>query len=370
MLRGCRFAPTCSTRSPTTGRRGCPEGRLRRFDMNLSPVPPAWYGRAVATLGRVAVNNYPDATYARPPRCGRRAHRLRPGVRRADRRAPTRPSSSARSSRSGPATRRTSAARSTPGTGTPPGSPGPRSCTSPRRLSACGGRACPTTRRARTRPRTTCRERDGLVVIDQAYVEFGGRDLSAAGARALEHRRRPHVLEGVRAGRGADRLHPRRRPRSPTASTRSGRRPRSRRSRSRSRGSRSREAGEMRARAAATVAERDRMANALRAAGLGVAGLVRELRCSSTSASRRQPSRSGCSIRAWSCARSPIRCSRTTSGQPGDRRRRRRCSWPRWALPVEPGRRRQAPASGPPSDARPRPTSAAASRSTDRAGRP
>jgi len=31
---------------------GLPSGRLRRFDMNLSPVPPAWYGRAVATLGR------------------------------------------------------------------------------------------------------------------------------------------------------------------------------------------------------------------------------------------------------------------------------------------------------------------------------
>ena len=44
---------------------GLPEGRLRRFDMNLSAVPPAWYGRAVATLGRVAVHNYPDATYTR-----------------------------------------------------------------------------------------------------------------------------------------------------------------------------------------------------------------------------------------------------------------------------------------------------------------
>ena len=42
---------------------GLPTGRLRRFDMNLSPVPPAWYGQAVAALGRVAVNNYPDATY-------------------------------------------------------------------------------------------------------------------------------------------------------------------------------------------------------------------------------------------------------------------------------------------------------------------
>ena len=42
---------------------GLPEGRLRRFDMNLSPVPPAWYGRAVATLGRVPVNTYPDATH-------------------------------------------------------------------------------------------------------------------------------------------------------------------------------------------------------------------------------------------------------------------------------------------------------------------
>jgi histidinol-phosphate aminotransferase len=43
---------------------GLPEGvRLRRFDMNLSPAPPSWYARAVARLGRIPVHLYPDAAY-------------------------------------------------------------------------------------------------------------------------------------------------------------------------------------------------------------------------------------------------------------------------------------------------------------------
>ncbi len=36
---------------------------LMRFDMNTSAVPPAWYARELARLGRVIPESYPDATY-------------------------------------------------------------------------------------------------------------------------------------------------------------------------------------------------------------------------------------------------------------------------------------------------------------------
>jgi histidinol-phosphate/aromatic aminotransferase/cobyric acid decarboxylase-like protein/imidazoleglycerol phosphate dehydratase HisB len=39
------------------------DARLIRFDMNTSAVPPAWYGRELARLARVAPESYPDATY-------------------------------------------------------------------------------------------------------------------------------------------------------------------------------------------------------------------------------------------------------------------------------------------------------------------
>ena len=38
---------------------------LARFDMNTSPTPPQWYGRELARLTRVPPESYPDATYTR-----------------------------------------------------------------------------------------------------------------------------------------------------------------------------------------------------------------------------------------------------------------------------------------------------------------
>jgi histidinol-phosphate/aromatic aminotransferase/cobyric acid decarboxylase-like protein/imidazoleglycerol phosphate dehydratase HisB len=38
---------------------------LMRFDMNTSAVPPAWYARELARLARVVPNSYPDATFMR-----------------------------------------------------------------------------------------------------------------------------------------------------------------------------------------------------------------------------------------------------------------------------------------------------------------
>jgi imidazoleglycerol phosphate dehydratase HisB/histidinol-phosphate/aromatic aminotransferase/cobyric acid decarboxylase-like protein len=38
---------------------------LMRFDMNTSAVPPAWYARELARLARVIPNSYPDATFLR-----------------------------------------------------------------------------------------------------------------------------------------------------------------------------------------------------------------------------------------------------------------------------------------------------------------
>jgi imidazoleglycerol phosphate dehydratase HisB len=112
-------------------------------------------------------------------------------------------------------------------------------------------------------------ERDGLVVIDQAYVEFGGRDLSSLArerpntvvlrtfskAFALAGARIGYILAPPAIARRLDAIRP----------------PASISSFSVALAAMAlREAGEMRARAAATVAELARMATALRAAGLAV----------------------------------------------------------------------------------------------------
>ena len=248
---------------------GLPEGRLRRFDMNLSPVPPAWYGRAVATLGRVAVQSYPDATYAGLKRaigehtgfnpecvvltggadeaallCALLA--LRPG----DEAYVRRPFYSWYAN----VTRLAGAALVH--------EPSPRV----RLWWSC----VPHNPTGADASDDDLAERDGLVVIDQAYVEFGGRDLSHLArerpntvilrtfskAFALAGARIGFILAPPAVARRLDAIRP---PASISSFSVA------------LAGMALREAGEMRARAAATVAELDRMAAALRAAGFAVA---------------------------------------------------------------------------------------------------
>ncbi len=249
---------------------GLPEGRLRRFDMNLSPVPPAWYGRAVATLGRVPVHSYPDATYTGlkqaigehtgfDPECvvltggadeGAQLCALlalRPG----DEAYVRRPFYSWYAN----VTRLAGAALVH--------EPSPRV----RLWWSC----VPHNPTGADAIEDDLAERDGLVVIDQAYVEFGGRDLAPLArerentvilrtfskAFALAGARIGYILAPPAIARRLDAIRP----------------PASISSFSVALAAMAlREAGEMRARAAATVAERDRMAAALRAAGLAVAG--------------------------------------------------------------------------------------------------
>jgi len=248
---------------------GLPPGRLRRFDMNLSPVPPAWYGRAVATLGRVAVQNYPDATYAGlkqaigehtgfDPECvvltggADEAAQLcallalRPG----DEAYVRRPFYSWYQN----VTRLAGA--------TLVHEPSSRV----RLWWAC----VPHNPTGADATADDLADRDGLVVIDQAYVEFGGRDLSQLArerpntvvlrtfskAFALAGARIGYILAPPAIARRLDAIRP----------------PASISSFSVALAAMAlRDAGEMRARAAATVAERDRIASALRAAGYGVA---------------------------------------------------------------------------------------------------
>ena len=49
------------------------------------------------------------------------------------------------------------------------------------------------------------RRRDAVVLIDEAYIEFGGDDVPARARAVPERPRRPHVLEGVRPRRHARR---------------------------------------------------------------------------------------------------------------------------------------------------------------------
>jgi imidazoleglycerol phosphate dehydratase HisB/histidinol-phosphate/aromatic aminotransferase/cobyric acid decarboxylase-like protein len=247
---------------------GLPEGRLRRFDMNLSPVPPAWYGRAVATLGRVPVNTYPDATYVGlrdavaehtgfDPACVVLTGGADEAVQLCALLA-LRPGDAAYVRRPfyswyGNATRLAGA--------TLVHEPSPEV----RLWWSC----VPHNPTGADATEDDVRERDGLVVIDQAYVEFGGRDLSPlvrerANTVAVRTFSKAFALAGARIGyilappaiaRRLDAIRP---PASISSFSVA------------LAGMALREAGEMRSRAAATVAERDRMAAALRAAGLGV----------------------------------------------------------------------------------------------------
>ena len=54
-----------------------------------------------------------------------------------------------------------------------------------------------------------CAACPGIVVLDQAYLELGGDDLSGARRASREPRRHAHVLEGLRARRRTRRLRPR-----------------------------------------------------------------------------------------------------------------------------------------------------------------
>jgi imidazoleglycerol phosphate dehydratase HisB/histidinol-phosphate/aromatic aminotransferase/cobyric acid decarboxylase-like protein len=248
---------------------GLPAGRLRRFDMNLSAVPPVWYGRAVATLGRVAVQNYPDATYTGlkqaigehtgfDPECvvltggadeGAQLCALltlRPG----DEAYVRRPFYSWYTN----VTRLAGA--------TLVHEPSPRV----RLWWAC----VPHNPTGADATDDDLAERDGLVVIDQAYVEFGGRDLSRLArerentvilrtfskAFALAGARIGYILAPPAIARRLDAIRP----------------PASISTFSVALAAMAlRDADEMRARAGATVAELERMAGALRAAGLEVA---------------------------------------------------------------------------------------------------
>jgi histidinol-phosphate aminotransferase len=42
--------------------------------------------------------------------------------------------------------------------------------------------------------------RDAIVLIDEAYIEFGGEELPAAAGTISERARRPYVFKGVRPG--------------------------------------------------------------------------------------------------------------------------------------------------------------------------
>ena len=162
---------------PYRWQEGIPEGiPLARFDMNTPPSPPRWYASALARLGRLPVQSYPDATYARlraalAEYTGFPAGRiiptsgadealvvcalaaLRPGDRAYARRPCYAVFESAARLAGAEFVDEEQGARL-------------RFVCSPH--NPTGGDA----------DAAELEERDGLLVIDQAYVEFGGEDLS------------------------------------------------------------------------------------------------------------------------------------------------------------------------------------------------
>ena len=346
---------------------GLPERRLRRFDMNLSPVPPAWYGRAVALLGRVAVNNYPDATYA--------------GLRDAiAEHAGFDPECVVLTGGADEAVQLCALLALQPGDEAYVRRPfyswyenatrlaGATLVHEPSAAVRLWWSCVPHNPTGADATEDDVRERAGLVVIDQAYVEFGGRDLSPlvrerrntvvvrtfSKAFALAGARIGYILAPPEIARRLDAIRP----------------PASISSFSVALGTIAlREAGEMRARAAATVAERDRMAGRS-AAGLGVQDscanfLLVDLGEPAAPVSNRLLEQ-GLVVRTFA---DPLLAThiRVSPASPADDDALLA------ALGAAGGgapKRPRGRGSAPPSAARPRPTSAAGSRSTAPAARP
>jgi imidazoleglycerol phosphate dehydratase HisB/histidinol-phosphate/aromatic aminotransferase/cobyric acid decarboxylase-like protein len=58
--------PDLADAQPYVWEEGLPSDRvLHRFDMNTQPAPPSWYAQAQSRLARLPVSHYPDATYRR-----------------------------------------------------------------------------------------------------------------------------------------------------------------------------------------------------------------------------------------------------------------------------------------------------------------
>ena len=212
-------------------------------------------------------------------------------------------------------------------------------------------------------------ERDGLVVIDQAYVEFGGSDLSGLvrerqNTVVLRTFSKAFALAGVRVGYilAPPELAPRLDAVRPPASI----------------GVHAAALAEialdhvddMRSHARTLCAERARIAEGLERAGLAVSPSCTNFVLVDLGRPAEPVARRAARARGWSCAPSRIRCSRRRSASA--RRRPPRataCSRP-WARRCPPGRRprrRSAPAR--PTGARARPTSPAGSSSTAPAAR-
>ena len=58
-----RIRPELARTSPYRWQEGIPDGPVDRFDMNTPADPPAWYVAAIAQLAAIPPNDYPDASY-------------------------------------------------------------------------------------------------------------------------------------------------------------------------------------------------------------------------------------------------------------------------------------------------------------------
>ena len=58
-----RIRPELARTSPYRWQEGIPDGPVDRFDMNTPADPPAWYAGAIARLAAIPPNDYPDASY-------------------------------------------------------------------------------------------------------------------------------------------------------------------------------------------------------------------------------------------------------------------------------------------------------------------
>ena len=260
--------PDLAEAQPYRWQEGLPTDRpLHRFDMNTQPLPPAWYARAQARLSRVLVQSYPDATYSRlrallSEFTGHPAHLIIPTsgadealyvcaqltLRPGDRAFARRPRYSVYDM----------AVRLAGGTiADQPDGAKLRFVCSPHNPTGADG------------SQDELAQFGGLLAIDQAYVEFGGVDhsplvLQRDDTVVIRSMSKAFALAGARVGYMLA-------PEALAAQIDAIRLPAGISSTSAALAEMALEnLDEMRATAAATVAERDRMAAALTAAGIGV----------------------------------------------------------------------------------------------------
>ena len=222
-----RIRPELARSSPYRWQEGIPDVPVDRFDMNTPADAPAWYAEAIARLAAIPPNDYPDASYLPLKRAiasyaGVDARQVVVGagcdevlalcaqlaLGRGDRALVARPTYQLYAVASRNAGAEVVALDPADGLGLAREQL-VREASGVRLVWLCSPNNPTGEQLGADDVGRICGACPGIVVLDQAYLELGGDDLSGLVAEHDEPRRGADVLEGLRARRGARGLRPR-----------------------------------------------------------------------------------------------------------------------------------------------------------------